>query len=308
MRALGVMVSEVQSLMQNTATAYKAKIKNAINRAYRSIGAMGDWPDLRAEEEFTAAGTSFLVLPMYVDTVKEVLDTTNNIRLDPEPAIGRKFTGTYATSGTAYRWGYAGWVPVQSQPSVAATISIKGDSGSDTGTVVRIRGKKHPATSSGIGYVIDAENVTTAGASAATTTKAFVEVISVTKETDSTEDLIIHVGASYLGYLAMERYAAQYRRLRLHYVPSSGTVLRIQFQRTPERLVQDQDTPLFECSDGIVQLAYVELLQEQKQFAKAMALKADIRDSLQAILTAGIGRDRGAVQAVPATGMRRNYD
>lgn len=307
MRSFAAMLAEVQGLMQNSGTSYATKIKNAINRAYRSVAAKNNWPSLRAEEDFTTAGSTYLVLPMYVNRVLEIFDPSKNIWLQPRNDISKRSTATYSTSGTAYEWEAAGWSPVQTQPSAASAISIKGDGGTDTGTTVRITGKKYPATSSDVGYIIVSESEVTVGASAATTTAQFVEIISISKDADSDEDIIISAGATYLAYLAKERYASMYRKIRLHYTPASGTSLTIKFQRFPERLVEDQDAPLMPCSDAIVNLACAELLKEQKQFSKAQVMEMAARTFLDQLATEELGQDRGAEQAIPALGMRRWY-
>ena len=307
MRPFGAMVDEVQGLIQNTGSSYETKVKNALNRAYRRAVDMADWPDLRDEEDVTTTSENFFYLPVYVSRVHEILDLSNNRRDEPTFAIGRKFSSTYMTSGSGYRWSYAGYAPVVSQPSSASTISIKGDGGSDTGTRVYIVGQGDASTTSTGGAIFRRESVVTAGASAATTSATFAKLTQVTKEADASEDLIISIGATYLGILPKELYAARYVRIRLHYIPGSGTSFRVQFTRYGTRLIDDGDAPMIPVSDVMVYWASAELLREQKLVTQALALEAKAQQLLDQHLRAQLGQDRGGQQAIPSRYLGRTY-
>lgn len=309
MRPLSVMVTEVQGL---TRTGNTTTTKNALNRVYRQLAQLAEWPSLRAEDTFTTSADGVLVLPLYVGEVKEIYDSTNTRWILPVSQINRRFQTTATTTGSAYHWEFAGWQPVLTQPSAADQIQLIADDESTTPNVtVSLTGLVSPTITGASGYVRRTEVLDLTGETEAMTTASFVEILSLSKSGDSAVDIAVRDTpggtATVLGMIPIEVYSPRYLKIQLHYRPGSGTSLNVTYQRIPDRLINDTDAPLLPCSDYLVYAASAEIEQSQKLTQRALAMQQKAAMALDELRRRELGHAR-VQQTIPHPDYARDYE
>lgn len=305
MRALGALVDEVTSIVRG---ADETSVKRALNRAYRRVVRAGDWPDLREEASFSGTDSDgFLVFPEYVDKIYAVLSSTNF--LIPQRDLKRQTTSTYGTSGSGYRWAYAGWQPVYVQPSAADEITIYTDAGGNVTCDIRVSGLSNPAEGTDTGAIRKVETLSYSGEQTKDTSAAFISLISVSTETENAVDMVIKTKdtAEFLGMLLAGHQASRYRRIRIWYKEGSASSFTVEYQRFARTLVHDDDGPILPCSDVMVALAAAEILMRHKRGTQAQFYEAQGARQLQELLMEQDNLSRGARRAVPNRGYGRRY-
>lgn len=264
------MVDQVAERINITDTAYKTKIKDWINYRYDDIISRYDWPQLyRTGSTAVAAGDSTLTLPRDIDVLLNIHDRTNDISLSPlnPSAGGRGYVDSIDNSGVTYIYWFEG-VSVLAQPSSASVLAVVSSSASDTSQTVRIWG-----TDSNGAEVND--SVTLNGTNAQNTTVSFARVDRVSKDSNAAGLVSATSNAGAVTVFKMDPYNFGTSNNVIRLMPPSGSAVTFNYTykfKLP-RLLNDEDTPMLDCSHCLVIGAYVSALRQQRQHSKAKALE-----------------------------------
>jgi len=224
--------------------------KAAINRVYRRLLDAVDADHERREFSLTtSASTSKYGLPLYVKTVLNVDDGTNDRRIFSISALDydTSYPGT-AETGTPTRIYNFGTLGVQTQISTAEQVKIESSSTSDTGTNFNVRVTGYNASDVLVSETIQLNGTTAAQATSPITFKA-----------DGLERVVklAASGASWSGYLTLKGNTSgttfatipvwwdspDYQWIEFHPIPDAALTYTIRaIMRKPE-LVDDEDWP-----------------------------------------------------------------
>lgn len=222
--------------------------KAAINRVYRRLLDAVDADHERREFTLTtAASTSKYGMPLYVKTVLNMDDGTNDRRIFNISALEYDVTypGT-VESGTptrAYRYGVLG---VQKQISTAEAVTLQSSSASDTGINFQCR-----VTGFNSADVLISEKIQLTGTTPATSTATF--------KADGLERVVklAASGSSWSGYITLKGATSgttfatipvwwdspDYQWIEFHPIPDAALTYTVRaIMRKPE-LVDDEDWP-----------------------------------------------------------------
>lgn len=178
---------------------------------------------------------------------------------------GRDYISNIDTSGLVTQYWIEG-MSMLSQPSSASVITLVSSSASDTTQTVRVWG----IDSNG------AENTDTVlltGTTAANTTIQFTRVDRVSKDRDSVGLVTGTAGTTTIFKIDPYRFGTSYTVLRLATPSASAVSLSLGYKITQPRMINDQDTPIFDCSQALVIGGYIDALRQQRQHTKAKVLE-----------------------------------
>lgn len=172
----GLQTEIIDLCSQDTAGDFETMTKAAINRVYRRLLQAISADELRREFTFsTTSGTSQYGMPLYVKTVLNIEDPTNDRRIYDISA--REFDVNYpgdSTTGSPTKAYPLGVYGVQTQPSSAAVVRAASSSSSDaTNFFVRVTGY--------VSGVLTSEKLTLTGTSNVSTTNSYSSIEQVTK-------------------------------------------------------------------------------------------------------------------------------
>ena len=132
-----------------------------------------------------------------------------------------------------------GRTSVANQPSASSTISIVSSSAADNiaGKAIIVCG----ITASGV----EEESITPNGTSAATSTKSFTKILSVTKSAAWTGTMTMTSNSGAVTNLTLlpTEYGRSYQQMFLLGAPTPGDIIEYRFYRLPRQLVNDNDIP-----------------------------------------------------------------
>jgi hypothetical protein len=229
---------------QDTGGDAESIAKNAVVRVYQRI--LDVTNQNQAAREFTlTTNTSFSQygLPLYVDTIKKVIEPTGQREI-VEMTHGEyknRLPGNVDTGDPEFYYAFGDY-GVQLQPSASGTVGFTSDSALDTTTTyVTVSG--YDANG-----VLDRETVTMTGTVKASTTKSFTTIERVVKSEDD--------GTSWIGNLTVTDAASNvlaripsfvesptYRWIEFYFKPGSVLTYTISCNAFKPALVDDTDWP-----------------------------------------------------------------
>lgn len=249
-------------------SGYDSKIGNWINYRYDDIVGRWNWPQLYNTTTITlTGGSTSLSFPRDVDYIISIYDKTNDVVLDPlDPSRGpQEYISVLDSNGipTVYWWD---GISVLAQPSSASTITVESSSASDTTQYVRVWGKD----SNGAEIT---EKILLTGTTAATSTNTYASIDRVSKDSNTAGLITGKASTTTLFKIDPYSYGSTNNRITIAQPSSSDLTLTYTYKRKVMRLINDEDTPIFDCCQALVLGAYVSALRQQRQHSKAKGLE-----------------------------------
>lgn len=285
------MKNQVAHRINKTSAEYLTKIGEWINYRYDDIVSRHDWPQLYKSSTITvSAGDSTIVLPRDVKYIISLEDRTNDINLTPfGPSAGsRGYVDVINSNGVSSKYWWEG-VSVLAQPSTAAVVSIVSSSASDTTQYVRIWG-----TDSNGAEI--SESVLLTGTSAASTTASFLTITNVSKDGNTVGLITGTSGSTTVFKIDPYSFGSSHTVIRLLPPSDSDLTFNIAYKRIVPRLINNEDTPIIDCSHALIIGGYIDALRQQRQHQKAKMLEYNPTEPYDP--TTYEGRVRSMIQEV----------
>ena len=207
------------------------------------------WGTLTKEQDFPSDGTQDLILPNYVKKIISITDKTNKFPVERFENLEKHATSSLIaeTAGKAYYWEERGMSPVAAQPTSASLLQFDPDSAADT-CVCYVEGVAQSTLGSGTAasWHTESEYVTCVSGAATSTTKNFIQIMTLGKDVLTEADVIVRYGGVNppIARIDHDAYRSEYRHVRFVYAPSAGTEFRVKYiQRMTELTQDDQVLP-----------------------------------------------------------------
>lgn len=256
---------QVGNNIRDTSTATQTIIKKYVNDSYNEFLRKYNFDLLDYDYTLnTVSGTQDYALPSNFKKEQFILDTTNNYYLNRTDIQEYSHDKPSLVSTQSDSRDYAILKsPVDSQPTSASSLTFVSDSSSDTAEQVFVRG----LNGSGVELY---ENVTLNGTSSVSTTNSYESIISFTKDqTTGTITVTSNSGAVTNAVMSPQSKDCKRKILRLYQVPTQTLVLSIPYIIDPLPLINDDDVPIIDCSDYIIERATAKSWRYKRQYAKA---------------------------------------
>lgn len=283
---LGALIAACQHRSGNTDSAYRDRWVSFINEAVRQHARTQPWEGLEDTVDLSTDGSKYLYLPTYVDTIVSVFNVTSKLPVLREGDFGREAPSFEAedTSGKALAYDRIGEVPTYGNPT--GYVWFKSSSSSDTQTISVTGLVSNSGASGPLASVPLVEQISTNGTAAVTLTNLYTQILSIARATESYGDTFFYDGGASnaaLSFISRDDTEAGIKRIRLHYVPSAGTNLRLRFRYRLPPLRENAAAPHPAVkSDYVVQYALSRYWEEQEQFQKAVAAEQKATRVLEA--------------------------
>ena len=296
-KSLSDIVSNVQNEVLDTSTSIASIIKNYINRRYfQSLRAI-NWENINTNYTFnTISGTQSYVLPDDFGKPFIVRDATNNneiSELDYQALISQNIS-VISSSGLPTQYSIIE-DRVQNQPSSSSTLSIVSDSPSDTTQTVLVRG---------ISASLEVyESVSLNGTSAVITTNSYTRIISISKSAVTSGKVTATSNSGAVTVIAIPPVITTpfFKKITFNYIPSSVVTISIPYYIKPSPLVDDNDYPIIDISDGIELGAIADTWRYKRQFAKASVFEGQFAQFLNDYIWDKENKPNQIQQFIPAT-------
>lgn len=253
-------VDQIQELIKRQGgTAYETKIKNWVNHSYRRLYDRFIWRDA---VEFdlavtTVVGQAEYILSKDVSKVIQITDRVNDRVLDGMngPILNDRFVSTIDVQGQVDGWAPVGVTQYSTQMSTSDTLAVVSSDADDTATVT-INGK--------VAGERDFETITLTGTTAVTTTKTFQSIESIAKSavTEGIVDITETIATTSVCKLAPGEKVSYYQVIRFVRVPGTIATLYMTHKKAFRLMVNDNDTPMFDCTNVLIRMGYAMSLRE----------------------------------------------
>lgn len=290
-------LNNVQNEITDTSTSIQSIIKNYINRRYFQILRAINWEYINSSYTFnTVAGTQNYVLPDDFGKPLIVRDATNNREIsevDYQTLISKNISN-FSTAGTINQYSILD-DKIQNQPTSASQLSIVSSSVSDTTQSIFIRG-----VSSGSEIY---ETVALNGTSSVATVNSYTRIISISKDTTSSGVVTVtsNSGAITIIVIAPVITTPFFKKIVFHYIPTNIITIAIPYYVKPLPMVDDNDYPIIDISDGIELGAMADALRYKRQFAKASVFEGQFAQFLNDYIWDKENKPNQVQQFIPAT-------
>jgi len=242
---LGNLITEAQRLAGRVDADWKSRTRRWLNEAQTQWAMEVPWLTLERVESFVTDGTSELILPSRVLTIRWVGDKTNQRPVDAGGAWDREYPSSYFgnTSGTLLFWRDKGITPLARIPTTTDRIWLQ-TTASDTFNV-GISGLAVDTAASGTpDYFYEvSEQIVVINESAYTSTHDFYQIDAIGKDDFTNGDILIYSGNNQIARLLANEYKTAYRRIEWLKIPPANTELRIAYIARPATLVSDYQIP-----------------------------------------------------------------
>lgn len=296
-KSLTNIVSNVQNEVLDTSTSIQTVIKNYINRRYFQILRAINWENINPSYTFnTVVGTQSYVLPDDFGKPFIVRDATNKnelAELDYQVLISNNIS-TISSSGIPTQYSIIE-DRIQDQPTSASILTLVSTSASDTIQSVLIRG-----ISSSVEVY---ESVSINGTSSVTTTNSYTRIISISKSAVSVGKITATSNAGAVTVVAIPPVVTTpfFKKITFNYIPSSVITIALPYYIRPSVLVDDNDYPIIDVSDGIELGAIADTWRYKRQFAKASVFEGQFAQFLNDYIWDKENKPNQVQQFVPAT-------
>lgn len=274
-----------------------------INSEYFLLTTRHMWPQLVEERETgvtATSGSTFVYLPKDVESILVLTPS----QLD-YPAMAysiSKMAGDYHNDllnqpGPIERYAPAGEVGRNRDFHTSAErITITPSSGEIT---TGIGGVVSGIDSDG-NHIVEEFTITTI---AVTTTNSFADIYSVSADGAQTKALTYSgfTSTNTYGHIAPGEATSRYKRLRLHYIPTTSEILWLYYKRRVARLTKDDQVPEIPISAVLVEKGIAYQYSKDRKWAAAMQVHEGKAEGYLAELVASFNMHEDQVmQAVPA--------
>ena len=280
--------------IQKTDSGYKTKIKDFCRDRYKQVYDRHFWDDLFRESKVTAtSGQSYLILPKGIKDVLYVSDRSEDIlvRRHGVQNFQRRYLDTLDTQGTIYNYTDFGYSPVAARMDQASAIRVVSTASGDTTQNITLRGFDSNGEE-------QTETITLTGVSNADGSQSFtafdienprtgLAMVTLSATATGTVTISQVTGGTTLLRLAPGETSASFKMIRLQNVPNAADTLYVGHKEPLRSLTNDGDVPQWDCDDLIVEGAYADCLNEQRQFARAQAIES----KWEKMITARINRE-----------------
>lgn len=259
------MKNNVGSNVQDSSSPMSIIIGRYVNEIYFDILRRINFENQNQDYSFTTS-TKDNVLPS--DFYKEiaVYDATNNINLtrSSQKKEIQENLSSISTSGTASSYAIL-LRPVRVDPSAAAAPSFVSSNNSDNTQTIQIRGISD--------NVEITETITLNGVTPVSAANDYSRYISISKDSDTLGKVTGTHGSDTIVVMAPQDRDYKVKILRLYSTPSSAITINCPYITKPQKLVNNNDVPLIECSDVIELGATSRAWQYKRQFLKSREFK-----------------------------------
>lgn len=281
----GEIRTQVQNLIERSDSTMQTRLNGYISMTWRNICKRRPFiSQTRQTTVSTTSAVDYIILPKYVSRVIDVAQQETPMAL----ALTRYYTflqkyppSSVPDKDTPTEAHPVGWIGVSTLMPSSSTITVVSSSASDTTQVVRIRGYV-----SGVEYT---EELTLNGTSTVTSTNTYDSTAgrepSFSKDGDTAGTITIKSGSTTIATLGPEDRTAIYSKWHLFPTPSSSSTLYITYQKEPNPLNNDNDTPEIRgAADAIIKGTYYLALEEKRQFQKAALIKQQFEEEIELLI------------------------
>lgn len=296
-KSLTDILSNVQNEVLDTSTSIQSVIKNYINRRYFQILRAINWENINPSYTFnTIAGTQSYVLPDDFGKPFIVRDATNQnelAELDYQSLISKNIS-IISSSGIPTQYSIIE-DRIQNQPTASSILTLVSTSVSDTTQNILIRG-----ISSDLEVY---ESVSISGTSSVTTTNSYTRVISISKSAVSVGKITATSNTGTVTVIAIPPVVTTpfFKKITFNYIPSSIITIALPYYIKPSVLVDDNDYPIIDVSDGIELGAIADTWRYKRQFAKASVFEGQFAQFLNDYIWDKENKPNQVQQFIPAT-------
>lgn len=296
-KSLTNIVSNVQNEILDTSTTIQSLIKNYINKRYFQILRAINWENINTSYSFqTVVGTQSYILPDDFKKPLIVRDATNNneiVEIDYQLLISKNIS-SFSSSGTPTQYSII-QDRVQDQPTSSSVISVVSDSSSDTSQTVLIRGISSATET----Y----ESVNLNGLSSVDTTNSYTRIISISKSDVTSGNISVTSNSGAVVVVLIPPFVTTpfFSKIVFHYVPSDIITISLPYYIKPSILIDDDDYPIIDISDGIELGAIADTWRYKRQFAKASVFEGQFAQFLNDYIWDKENKPNQVQQFVPAT-------
>lgn len=231
-------IERAQRLANRVDVDFDDRCYQFINEALEEFALAHPWSTLHRVITLPCTGDAHLIIPQHVLAVRWMIDETNKYPINPKEGWDREAPDAYveATVGNAFWWQEIGMVPAIRDGSGPLSIVC---SYSEAG-VAYVAGTVENTAYSGTAnhYSLLDEQVSFAAATGVTLTNRFVEIATFGKSSRTTGELRLFDSTGLLSVIPPREFSAGYRRLRLLYKPSGGTLIRMGVLQKPPQIYQ----------------------------------------------------------------------
>ena len=174
-------------------------------------------------------------------------------------------------------------------------ISVVSDSSSDTSQTVLIRGISSATET----Y----ESVNLNGLSSVDTTNSYTRIISISKSDVTSGNISVTSNSGAVVVVLIPPFVTTpfFSKIVFHYVPSDIITISLPYYIKPSILIDDDDYPIIDISDGIELGAIADTWRYKRQFAKASVFEGQFAQFLNDYIWDKENKPNQVQQFVPAT-------
>lgn len=311
MLTFGDMKSSVIETINESSPRFVSMAARQINAHYKRIAKLPEHEeDLKAwvAETFTyVADKPYLALPADCAIPLKIADLDNDWvlqRRDLENLLEDYVRDINLTTGNIIYYASLGYQATKAPLSANVGIDIFDESTDDKSVEVHIKGLRASPE------IEDRETITTNATDGTTVTSGTVtwragwSIHSIS--TSAKLNGYIEIGeqsttGNVLAYLTKDKPESRYFVIQLQTAPSSANNLRIQYKRRVLDMVDDDEIPLIDDSDAIIEAAIASIRRFQDRYSQAREHDAVSRSFLASTTAEQKGRAASVHRTRPAS-------
>ena len=255
MKPFSIIKSEAGRLVGDTSDSVLEKIGEAINRKYEEIWNLYNWKSVTIiNESFTlSSGNIEQRLPEGIGTIFCITERSNDVVLaTSSPYIySQKYITSIETNNMPIAYTAAGWTSLSTDIPADSTISIIGESTSDTTQTLRLYGTLSSAAGTEATEKLDLNGdvAVTGTITYDTTSKLRVYKSALTEGWIRVYDT---ESSTTLAYIPARDYTLIYPLINLQAPPDAAYTAYVSGKKIFKPLDYDQDCPQFPCDAALV--------------------------------------------------------
>lgn len=268
-KLFSVIVSEVQSEVRDTSSAFTSIVKPYVNQRYFDIInrliTLNLFEMTRKKTVTTAANQRVYEMPFDFGEIMSIVDTTNNCSLSwiTEQEWVQAYGEELSTTGVPFVAILTGDGTVLTQPSSSTKLTFVSSSNSDTTQVGFIRGIS--------GSAERYESVNLSGTTSGQSSNNYDYIMQLSKNlaTVGAVTFTYSTGGGNVSVLSPEDTTSIRRTLGFHYIPSGVYTFDVRYKRQIKPMISDNDSPIIDISDIIEIGAKADAWRNKRQIATA---------------------------------------
>lgn len=239
-------IERAQRLANRVDPDFDDRCYQFLNEGMREWALTHPWATLHRTIDLTCDGSSTLVLPPYVLSIRSFADKSNKHAIDAHGNWDRQAVSAYmaGTSGAARWWQPDGVQAVFRQPTVQGYVSVR--SNVSEAHTAYVAGIVFDSTYSGTAgeYRVEQETLDYLSATGATSSNQYEEILSFGKSARSNGRLdLFSDGDRLLSSIPADQYEQPYRRVKFLFIPTAGTIMRTEVILNPPEIHEQHQHP-----------------------------------------------------------------